>query len=106
MGGGGSTATYTTHQGTSKVERYVHGSSQVLGPGKLDDAAAENHSVKLQIDDIQPKHLEDAKSLQRDAGRSWTFQWTVEATLNVVRGRDAKASRPIKVSTGSLTKGS
>jgi hypothetical protein len=42
-------------------------------------------------------HLEDARALQADASSSWTFRWTLVTTLDVVRGRNPKRQRLVKV---------
>ena len=56
-----------------------------------------NYDAGLQIQRTPPEHLDEASDLARDAKSSWTFKWRLLASVNVVRGRDPKSQRTVKV---------
>ena len=54
-------------------------------------------SARLQIQQVLPKHFDEAAELQRDADSSWSFKWRLLARVNVFRGRDQKRQRTIRL---------
>ena len=80
-----------------RKETYVHSKEAFLTDARLSSGAPHRYDVKLRVETKPPTHLDDARSLQRDADRSWSFKWTLVATVNVVRGRDPKRQRAVKM---------
>ncbi len=87
---------------SQRAETYVHSSTVFVKEASLDSDRPSVHSVRLHIQEVPPKHLDEAADLQRDAEASWTFKWTVVASVNVVRGRDQKRQRKVKVKLPEL----
>ena len=87
----------TRHVGTERKERVVHSTVSFLGATRLTGASPSVHSARLLVQPTPPPHFEEARALQRDAQSSWTFKWTLVATINVVRGRNPKRQRAVKV---------
>lgn len=44
-----------------------------------------------------PRHFAEAAELQRDANSSWTFKWRLVASVNIVKDRDPKRQRAVKM---------
>ena len=80
-----------------RIESYVHSSAVFLKDRTLRSDGPSAHEVRLQIQPLPPTHLDEAIELQRDADSSWTFKWTLVASVNVARGRDQKRQRKVKV---------
>ena len=78
-------------------ESYVHSTEVFLSGAKLKSGAAARYDVSLRIQPSPPIHLEDARELQKDASRSWSFKWTIVTTVDVVRGRNPKRQRVVNV---------
>ena len=94
---GGGISGSTRSVGTEREERVVHSTVSILEEGRLAGGAPSILAARLLVQPTPPPHFEDAKALQRDAQSSWTFKWTLVATVNVVRGRDPKVQRAVKV---------
>ena len=82
---------------SQRTESYVHSSVVFLKDAMLRSGAPSAHSARLQIQPLPPTHFDEARDLQRDAKSSWTFKWRLAASVNVVRGRDPKRQRKVKV---------
>ena len=80
-----------------RTESYVHSSIVFLKDVTLPSGKPSSHSARLQIQPQPPTHLDEARELQRDAEASWTFKWRLVASVNVVRGRDQKRQRKVKM---------
>ena len=78
-------------------ETYVHSTVVFLNNETLRSGESLAHRANLQIQPLSPAHLEEAMDLVRDADSSWTFKWTLVASVNVARGRDPKRQRKVKV---------
>ena len=99
---GGSTSKSTDYVPASssvslRTESYVHSSVVFLKDATLRSGAPSAHSTRLQIQPFSPTHLDEARDLHRDAKSSWTFKWRLVVSVNVVRGRDPKRQRKVKV---------
>ena len=88
-----------------REERYVHSSAVFLNDTSLPSGRPSAQTVRLQIEGVPPRHFEEAIDLQRDADSSWTFKWRLVASGNVVRGRDPKRQRTVKVKLPGLSAG-
>ena len=82
---------------SQRTESYVHSSAAFLKDESLRSGHPSTYGAKLQIQPQPPTHLDEANDLQRDSKSSWTFKWTLVTSVNVVRGRDPKRQRKIKV---------
>ena len=80
-----------------RKESYVHSTVQFLKDKTIHPNDLITYNAKLQIQQQPPTHFEDAKALVRNSEESWTFKWTLVALVNVVRGRDQKKQRQVKV---------
>ena len=78
-------------------ETYVHSTEAFLSDANLTKGISLRQQVRLKVQPTPPVHIEDARSLQRDADRSWTFKWTLVTTVDVVRGRNPKRQRVVRV---------
>ena len=78
-------------------ESSVHSSAVFLKDTTLPSSRSSSQAIRLQIQAVPPKHLDEAIDLQRDADSSWTFKWRLVASVNIVRGRDPKKQRTIRV---------
>jgi len=81
-------------------ETYVHSTQVFLSDSKLSAGASVQYQARLDIQPTPPVHADDARELQKDADRSWTFKWTLVMTVDVVRGRNPKRQRIVKVAVG------
>lgn len=79
------------------VESYVHSSIVFLEETRLKSGGSQKCQARLKILPAPPQHLEDAKAAVRDANSSWTFKWRLVTTVNVVRGRDSRKQRTVKL---------
>lgn len=91
-------ATPTT---TSKIEKSVRSTGSLVGTTVIDAGQSYSYTVKVPIGISEPKHLQDAKELEQDSTQSWSFTWKLVATVDVPRGKDAKAEAVVKVRVGS-----
>jgi hypothetical protein len=82
---------------SQRTETYVHSSVVLVEDTALHTGSTVTHSARLQIDRALPKHFDEAAELQRDAGSSWTFKWRLVASVNVVRGRNPKRQRKVRM---------
>ena len=82
---------------SQRTESYVHSSVVFLNDVTLSSGRPGTYDATLQIQPTPPAHLEDAGELQRDSRSSWTFKWRVTASANIVRGRDPKRQRTVKL---------
>lgn len=82
-------------------ETYVHSSVVYLQDSRLKGGRAARYGARLEIQPVPPRHLDDARELQKDANSAWSFKWRLVATANVVRGRDPKTQRTVKVALPS-----
>ena len=87
----------TGHVATQRKERFVHSSMSFLEATSLSGGAATSRRAKLLIQSVPPPHMEEARALERDANSAWSFKWTLVASVNVVRGRDPRRQRAVKV---------
>ena len=55
------------------------------------------HTATLKINPDLPHHFEDAKALVRNAEESWTFKWRIVVSADVIRGRDQKRQKQVKI---------
>ena len=78
-------------------ETYVHSTEVFLSDAKLAKGISLRYQARLNVQPKPPVHVEDARALQRDADRSWTFKWTLVMTVDVVRGRNPKTQRLVRV---------
>ena len=96
-GAGRGTSGSTRNVGTERKERVVHSTVSFLEPGRLTGGAPSVHTVRLQVEPSPPPHFEESIALQNDAQSSWTFEWTLIATIDVVRGRNPSEQRVVRV---------
>ena len=75
----------------------MHSTVSFLEPCRLADGTPSAHTARLQIQLAPPPHFEESIALQADAQSSWTFEWTLIATVDVVRGRNPSVQRAVKV---------
>ena len=81
-------------------ETYVHSTEVFLSDAKLSAGISLRFQARLKVEPTPPVHAEDARALQRDADRSWTFKWTLVMTVDVVRGRNPKTQHVVRVGVG------
>jgi hypothetical protein len=96
-GAGQGTSGSTRNVGTERKERVVHSTVKFLEPGRLAGGAPSVHTARLQVQPSPPPHFEESIALQKDAQNSWTFEWTLIATIDVVRGRNPSVGRAVRV---------
>ena len=87
----------TKHVAKERKERSVHSSVVFLKDTTLRSDEPGIYSASLRIETTTPRHFDEARDLQREAQSAWTFQWRLVATVNVVRGRNPKRTRTVKV---------
>ena len=80
-----------------RKETYVHSATSLLADARLRAGGRTSHRAALRIEHKDPVHLQDARDLQADSSRSWTFKWTLVTTLDVVRGRNPRKQRSVKL---------
>ncbi len=96
----GNTFTYsgqTSHVAKERKETFVHSTVQFMEETRLTGGATESRRVRLVVSNTTPPHFEEAQALERDASSSWGFSWTLVATVDVARGRDAHVEREVKI---------
>ena len=87
----------TGHLAKERREKFVHSSVPFVTAAELKTGTPGRYTARLQILPAPPPHAEEAKALVRDASSSWSFHWTLVATVDVARGRDPRTQRKIKV---------
>jgi len=83
--------------GDERLESYVHSRAAFLSDLTLDAGERRAVDVRLEIGASPPRRLDDAKALQDDAARSWSFSWRLVVSVDVAGGRDASVERDLKV---------
>ncbi len=78
-------------------ESFMHSSVEFLNGETLRMGSPRTAEVKLEIEPVPPPHAAEAKELVKDSGRSWSFNWTLIAEVNVVRGRNPKQRRVVRI---------
>ncbi len=96
-GAGQGTAGSTRNVGKERKETVVHSIVSFLEPGRIADGTPSVHTASLQVQPSPPPHFEESIVLQADAQSSWTFSWTLVATVDVVRGRNPSVERVVRV---------
>ena len=89
--------TETVTKQVNKQQKETHVHSSVVFAGNSELRRRGSFEVDLQIEPVPPPHADDAKALVKDPSRSWSFSWTLVATVNVVRGRNPKRQRKLQV---------
>ena len=87
----------TRDVGTERKERAVHSTVSLLEASLLTGGAPSIRAARLLVALTPPPHFEDARALQLDSQSSWTFKWTLIATIDIVRGRNPRVQRAVKV---------
>ena len=83
--------------GSERVESYAHSRTDFLSDVTLEAGEQRAVDVRLPIGTAPPRRLDDARALDDDAARSWSFDWRLVVLVDVAGGRDAKLEREIKV---------
>ena len=87
----------TSHVAQERKERFVHSTVRFMEEARLSGGATTSRRATLLVGTAPPPHLKEAIALQRDASSSWTFTWTLVASVDVVRGRDPQVERDVVV---------
>ncbi len=93
------TTTVTKEINKNHRESHVHSSVTFLDDGEL-RAGSPPFNVELPIEATAPPHAAEAKDLVKDPSRSWSFKWTLVATVDVVCGRNPRKQKKVKVALG------
>lgn len=96
----GNTFTYsgqTSHVAQERKEQFVHSTVQFMEETSLHGGATASRRASLVVGTTPPPHFEESLALERDASSAWTFKWTLLATVDVARGRDAQVEREVTV---------
>ena len=83
--------------GGERIESYVHSRKAFLSDLTLESGESRSLDVRLPIDPYPPRRLKDARALDDDAARSWSFGWRLVVSVDVAGGRDASVERDVKV---------
>ena len=83
--------------GDERTESYIHSRKAFLSDATLESGESKSLDVRLAIGTAPPRRLKDARSLDDDAARSWSFGWRLVVSVDVAGGRDASVERDIKV---------
>ena len=83
--------------GSERVESYVHSRSVLLSDVTLEPDERRAFDVRLPIDTAKPRRFDDARALEGDAVRSWSFGWRLVVSVDVAGGRDASLEREVKI---------
>ena len=78
-------------------ESYIHSTMVFLENKTLNSEKPTSHTATLKINADFPHHFEDAKALVRNAEESWTFKWKIVVSADVIRGRDKKRQKQVKI---------
>ena len=87
----------TSHVAQERKETFVHSSVRFMEETRLTGGATASRRANLVVGTATPPHFEEALALERDASSAWTFRWTLIATIDVARGRDAQVEREVKI---------
>jgi hypothetical protein len=87
----------TAHVAEGHEETYIHSSVVFLKKTRLRGGGPSTHRAGLRIEPVPPRHFAEAAELQRDANSSWTFKRRLVASVNIVRGRDPKRQKAVKM---------
>ena len=87
----------TSHVANDCKEHFVHSTVQFMEETRLNGGATTTRRVSLVVGTEPPPHFEESLALERDASSAWTFNWTLLATVDVARGRDAQVEREVKI---------
>ena len=91
------TETVTKQVNKEQKEKHIHSSVVFASDAELRSGRPQRFGVDLDIEPVPPAHAADAKALVKDPSRSWSFRWTLVATVNVVRGRNPKKQRKVQI---------
>ena len=83
--------------GSERIESYIHSRKAFLSDVTLESGESRSLDVGLAIGAAPPRRLKDARSLEDDAVRSWSFGWRLVVSVDVAGGRDASVERDVKV---------
>ena len=83
--------------GSERLESYVHSTAAFFSDVTLEQGELRGFDVRLPIDSAPPRRFDDAKALELDAVRSWSFDWRLVVSVDVAGGRDARLERDVKV---------
>ena len=83
--------------GNERLESYVHSRTALLSDVTLEPGEPRGFDVRLPIGTAPPRRLDDARALEGDAARSWSFAWRLVVSVDVAGGRDAKLEKDITV---------
>jgi len=87
----------SSSQVKQRAESYVHSTVVFLESTTLRSDSPSAYRVRLQIHPTPPKRFKEAMDLHYDARAAWAFKWRLEATVNVVRGRNPKSRRVMQI---------
>ena len=87
----------TSHVANDRKEQFIHSTVQFMEETRLTGGATATRRVSLAVETKLPPHFEESLALERDASSAWTFNWTLLATVDVARGRDAQVEREVKI---------
>ncbi|MYB49471.1 MAG: hypothetical protein F4X72_09470 [Dehalococcoidia bacterium] len=87
----------TSHVANDRKEQFVHSTIQFMQEARLNGGATTTRRVSLVVGTEPPPHFQESLALERDASSAWTFNWTLLATVDVARGRDAQVEREVKI---------
>lgn len=87
----------TSHVANDRKEQFVHSTVQFMEETRLTGGTAATRRVSLAMGTEPPPHFEESLALERDASSAWTFNWSLLATVDVARGRDAQVEREVKI---------
>ena len=82
---------------SQRTESYIHSSLVFLTDTTLSSGRPGTYDARLQIQPSPPTHLDEARDVLRDASESWSFKWRLVASVNIVRGRDPRRQRRVKL---------
>lgn len=87
----------TRQVANDRKEQFVHSTVRFMEETHLTGGATATRRVSLAVGTEPPPHFEESLALQRDASSAWTFNWTLLASVDVARGRDAQVEREVKI---------
>lgn len=87
----------TSHVAQERKERFVHSTVRFMEETSLPGGATASRRASLAVGSAPPPHFEESLALERDASSAWTFKWTLLATVDVARGRDAQVEREVPI---------
>lgn len=87
----------TRHVAQDRKERFVHSTVRFMEETRLPSGATTSRRVSLVVGTATPPHFEESLALERDSSSAWTFKWTLLATVDIARGRDAQVEREVTI---------